>query len=210
MRRLFKIPPLLAIPLGIYAAGLLLLIFWHTISASRGSDPYPTNPASSSYVVNKSSSGPLPLLIGKPAPDFTLTGLDGTTHRLQDYIGKQVILNFWATWCAPCRLEMPLLQRTYARLQTNGLVIIGVDQAENATTVSNFVKELNVTFPILFDDRNLSVTQTYGVIGLPTTFFIDTKGIVQAKQIGMVTDETLPLYLDQFAVWDGSTPTLPR
>src|SRR5258708_5256357 len=168
MRQRLKIPALILIPIGIYAFGFLALFLWKTISASSGSGS-PVGPPAVAFTPSVN----LPQLIGKPAPDFTLTGPDGKTRRLTDYRGKLVVLNFWATWCAPCRLETPLLQKTYARLQTGGLVILGIDQAEDIAPVNSFVKEFNLTYPILLD-TDLSATQAYGVIGLPTTFFIDS------------------------------------
>ncbi len=198
MRQRLKIPALILIPIGIYAIGFLALFLWKTISASSGSESPASGPPTSVFIDN------LPQLVGKPAPDFTLTG-----RRLTDYRGKLVVLNFWATWCAPCRLETPLLQKTYARLQTGGLVILGIDQAEDIAPVNSFVKEFNLTYPILLD-TDLSATQAYGVIGLPTTFFVDPKGIIQAKQIGMLTEDGLQQYLEQFMTPNADKPTAAR
>lgn len=199
MRRRLKLPALVVIPVGMYAIGFLALFIWKTISASPGTGSSPSGPPMSVFVDT------LPQLVGKSAPDFTLIGTDGKTHRLKDYQGNLVVLNFWATWCAPCRLETPLLQMTYARLQTAGLVIIGVDQAEEVGAVNSFVKEFNLSYPILLD-TDLAATQAYGVIGLPTTFFVDPKGIVRAKQIGMLTDDSLQQYLEQFLTPISETP----
>src|SRR5258708_12245204 len=200
MRRRLKIPTLILIPIGIYAIGFLALFLWKTISAAPGAGSPASGPPTSVFVDT------LPQLIGKPAPDFTLTGTDGKTHRLKDYQGQLVVLNFWATWCAPCRLETPLLQKTYAGLQNAGLVIIAVDQPEEDGAVNSFVKEFNLTYPILLDS-DLAATQAYGVIGLPTTFFVDPKGIMHAKQIVMLTDSNLQQYLEQFMTPKGDKPT---
>src|SRR5258707_15384714 len=170
MRQRLKIPALVLIPVGIYAVGFLVLFVWQTINASPGGGSRASGPPTSVFVDT------LPQLIGKGAPDFTLTGTDGKAYRLKDYQGKLVVLNFWATWCAPCRLETPLLQKTYARLQNAGLVIVGIDQAEDVAPVNSFVKEFSLTYPILLDS-DLTTTQAYGVVGLPTSFFLDSKGI---------------------------------
>ena len=190
MKRQFRIPALLAIPVGIYAIGFVALL----ISQSAVQSPLQTNTV---------------LLIDHPAPDFALSGIDGKIHHLKDYSGKRIVLNFWATWCVPCRQEMPLLQKTYAQLQSNGLVVIGVDQQEDAGTVSAFLKEVNVTYPILLDN-DLSAFHAYGVMGIPITFFIDTNGIVRAKSIGALTDNLLQQYLDHFPKWDSATTTPPH
>jgi peroxiredoxin len=203
MRLRLKIPALILIPVGIYAIGFLALFLWKTVTASPGTGLPPSGPPASVFVDK------FPQLVGKPAPDFVLTGTDGKTHRLKDYPGKLVVLNFWATWCAPCRLETPLLQKTYARLQTGEFVVLGVDQAEDIAPVNSFVKEFNLTYPILLD-TDLAATQAYGVIGLPTTFFVDPKGIVQAKQIGMLTEGSLQQYLDQFMASSGDKATASR
>src|SRR5258708_23588262 len=169
MRRRLKIPALILIPIGIYAVGFLALFLWKTISAAPGAGSPLSGPPTSVFVDT------LPQLIGKPAPDFTLTGTDGKTHRLKDYQGQLVVLNFWATWCAPCRLETPLLQKTYAGLQNAELAIIGVVQAEEVAAVTSFVKEFNLGDPILLGSA-LAAAQPYGVIGLPTTYLFAATG----------------------------------
>jgi cytochrome c biogenesis protein CcmG, thiol:disulfide interchange protein DsbE len=125
-------------------------------------------------------------------------GLDGKPHRLKDYRGKQVILNFWASWCAPCRVETPLLQAAYQRLANRGVVVIGVNMREDPTTARRFVDEYGVTYPILLD-RDADVAIAYEAFGLPTTFFIDPDGVIQAKEIGVVTQESLSKNLSLIA-----------
>jgi peroxiredoxin len=116
---------------------------------------------------------------GAPAPDFALTDLNGDTHALEAYRGRPVIINFWATWCPPCRSEMPDLQEVYEKYQDDGLVLLAVNQAETPATVGEFVDELGLTFPILMDN-NLSVSQgLYEVEAYPTTYFIDRDGRIQ-------------------------------
>ncbi len=124
---------------------------------------------------------------GSLAPDFTLTGLDGEQHRLSEYRGKAVILNFWASWCLPCREEMPLFEQVYNR-QQDELTILGVDVGEDRATVQAFIDELGITFPILLD-QDQAVTQTYRVYGIPTSFFLDKNGVIRDMVIGRVPDE---------------------
>src|SRR5260370_14414274 len=102
MRKRLKIPAVILIPISLYAIGVLALFLWKTINAAPGAGSLTPGPPTSVFVDN------LPLLIGKPAPDFTLTGLDSKSHQLKDYQGKLVLLNLWATWSLPCRLARPL------------------------------------------------------------------------------------------------------
>jgi cytochrome c biogenesis protein CcmG, thiol:disulfide interchange protein DsbE len=138
-----------------------------------------------------SSAGALPPAptIGHPAPDFTLTGLDGKTFTLSELRGQPVVLNFWATWCPPCRAEMPELQAASERLDGE-VAIIGVNQGENAQQVSGFVQPLGFTFPMPLDE-SMGVSRQYLVRNLPTTFFIDRDGIIRHAQVGPLTEATL-------------------
>jgi peroxiredoxin len=142
------------------------------------------------------STGALPPApaVGHPAPDFTLTDLDGNTFTLSELRGQPVVLNFWATWCPPCRAEMPELQAASERL--NGEVaIIGVNQGENAQQIAGFVQPLGFTFPMPLDER-MDVSRQYLVRNLPTTFFIDRDGIIRYTQVGPLTEATLAQRLE--------------
>lgn len=150
------------------------------------------------FVYGPPTETPLPM--GQLAPEFSLTGLEGKLHQLEDYRGHLVVLNFWATWCGPCRIEMPLLEQTYARLKLTGLVIIGVNMLEAKSTVQDYVQALNITFPILLASDD-SVAKSYGVFGLPMTFFIDSNGILRDKYIGLLTEEILQHYLDDLTAF---------
>ena len=123
-------------------------------------------------------------MTGFLAPDFTLTALEGGDVQLSTLRGKPVILNFWATWCPPCRAEMPELEALWQRYQDDGLLLIGVDQGEDAATVERFARGLvGTTFPLLLD-TNQAVGRAYGVRALPTTVFIDAEGRIQDVRIG--------------------------
>ncbi|EML9731661.1 TPA: redoxin domain-containing protein [Bacillus cereus] len=132
--------------------------------------------------------------IGKSAPDFTLTKLDGTNVKLSDLKGKKVILNFWATWCGPCQQEMPDMEAFYKEHKEN-VEILAVnytpsEKGGGEEKVSNFAKEKGITFPILLD-KNIDVTTAYKVITIPTSYFIDTKGVIQDKFIGPMTQKEM-------------------
>ena len=126
-----------------------------------------------------------PLAPPQAAADFRLPDMDGEMHALSDYRGKVVMLNFWATWCPPCRREMPSMQRLYEKYQGRGLVVVAVNQWEDPDLVFEFTGRLSLdpTFPILFD-RESRVSEQYGVKGLPTTYLLDKAGRIQFRAIG--------------------------
>jgi thiol-disulfide isomerase/thioredoxin len=119
------------------------------------------------------------------APGFELQDMDGEKYTLQDYKGKVVMLNFWATWCPPCREEMPSLEAVYQDLKDKDFVVIAVNQWESPDHVFPYLGQLSVfpSFPILFD-REGTVSKDYDVKGLPTTYLIDKDGKVVYRAIG--------------------------
>jgi peroxiredoxin len=120
-----------------------------------------------------------------PAPDFTLEDMDKRKFSLKDYRGKVVLLNFWATWCPPCRREMPSLERLHQKFKGKDFVVLALNQMEDGDKVFTFTGDLGVelTFPIIFD-KDSSVSRAYGVQGLPTTYVVDKKGNVRFRAIG--------------------------
>ncbi len=126
--------------------------------------------------------------IGKLAPDFTLQSLDGQTVSLNDLRGQPVFINFWASWCGPCREEMPLIQAVYERQagQSQSAVILGINIGESPSTVEGFMQENGLSFPVLLDIEQ-TVAQDYNIRAIPTTFFIDSEGIIREIKIGAFT-----------------------
>lgn len=130
---------------------------------------------------------------GEPAPPFTLDAIDGGTVSLADYRGKVVMVNLWATWCAPCRLEMPSMQRVYEEYRDQGFEVLaisvdaepGIRQPDGTIRglVSDFVEELGLTFPVVVDPAG-DTERIYGVSGLPTTFLIDREGQIRVRELG--------------------------
>lgn len=119
------------------------------------------------------------------APDFTLSDMDETTHTLSDLRGNYVLVNFWATWCPPCRKEMPSLEFLYQQYKDRSFRVLAVNQFEDPDHVFSYMGELDVfpAFPILFD-RKSEVSERYGVRGLPTSFIIDPQGRIIYRAIG--------------------------
>ncbi len=119
------------------------------------------------------------------APDFTLEDMDGKKFSLKQYRGKVVLLNFWATWCPPCRREMPSMQRVYEHFKGRNFVVLALNQEEDVDQVFAYEGGLDVspTFPVLFDKVS-KVSHAYGVHGIPTTYLIDKKGYIRFRAIG--------------------------
>lgn len=143
--------------------------------------------------------------VGSPAPDFELMTLDGSTMRLSDYAGRPVILNFWATWCAPCRLEMPELQRAQTEFDAieNGPIVLAINEGDSAEQVGEFFDEVGLTMPALLDAEG-DVGSTYGAFFLPTTVIIAPDGTVAAVHRGMISRNQLDTYLSGIAPAEGS------
>ena len=133
-------------------------------------------------------------LVGYAAPDFLLTTAVGDELRLSSLRGQPLVLNFWATWCGPCRFEMPALLRLEAEY-AGSAAVIGVNQGESAEIVTQFASNLNIDYPLLLDPGN-AINQQYGVRGLPTTLFIDADGIIRDQIIGAASEAVLAEKLD--------------
>lgn len=136
--------------------------------------------------------------VGNRAPDFELQTLSGSTIRLSGLQGKVVILNFWATWCAPCQQEMPLLQARADQYQSS-LVILGINYDEPANLVQDFVTKLDITFPILLDPGS-KIQNLYRVRGYPTSVIIDKSGVIRIVHIGELSSTMLDNYLKKLGI----------
>jgi cytochrome c biogenesis protein CcmG, thiol:disulfide interchange protein DsbE len=132
-------------------------------------------------VVNFNKKEVVVLESGKAAPDFTLQTVDGQNVKLSDLKGKVVVVNFWATWCEPCRQEMPAIEKAYEHYKDQGLVVLGVNLKENNVSVKGFAENYHLTFPIVMDKDGSVAVDTYKVKPIPTSFFIDRQGILRQK-----------------------------
>ena len=140
------------------------------------------------------TGGP-PLQVGDLPYNFNLTDLAGNQVALQEFAGKPLIINFWATWCGPCRIEMPHLQNTFETHQEDGLVVLALDQDETPAEVSDFFEEFGLTFTPLMDDGK-ATSASYGVgRTLPTSFFINEEGEITAVHRGPMTQGQIDGYL---------------
>jgi thiol-disulfide isomerase/thioredoxin len=138
---------------------------------------------------------PVPDLVieGNPAPDFAGKTPTGESVSLSDYRGSIVAINFWATWCGPCKAEMPTLQKAY---EQGNLVVLAVNAAEDADTVDAYLRELGLTFPAVLDPDS-AIVDLYGVRVFPTTVFVDADGIVLAERYGPLTPDLIDQYLNR-------------
>ena len=127
---------------------------------------------------------------GQTAPEFTLRTLDGAEVRLSELRGKVVVLNFWATWCGPCREEMPLFEQAKAEREADGLVILAVNVQESDGQVRPFVERLGLTYSIGMD-KNGSLARRYEVRSYPTTYFIGRDGTIEGRRVGAYTRQIL-------------------
>ena len=136
-------------------------------------------------VVWMQSSKYEPLVVGKDAPDFSLPDLQGKSQRLSDYRGKVIFLNFWATWCKPCKEEMPSMQVLWENLKKEDFVMLAVSMDRVTTTkdIPPFVENLKLTFPVLTDSWG-QTDKRYKLMGVPETYIIDQSGVLREKVIG--------------------------
>ena len=125
--------------------------------------------------------------VGAIPPEFSLFNLNGEEVSLSNFSGQPVVINFWATWCAPCRVEMPAIQSRFEKFKDQGLVVLAVDFDEPSDIVSDFRDEFGLTFEILLDP-GAEVQQLYRNRAYPTTFFIDPNGVIQVQHFGPMTE----------------------
>ncbi len=123
---------------------------------------------------------------GSPAPDFEISYSDGRKVRLSDLRGKAVLVNFWATWCPPCRAEVPEIQRAYEKYKAGGFAVVAVNVQESASAVAKFMEEYGMTFTVAIDSSG-AVGRLYRVSGIPASFFVDRDGIVREIIVGSLT-----------------------
>lgn len=137
-----------------------------------------------------------PPTVGMVAPDFTLRLFDGGTFRLADARGSVVVLNFWASWCGPCRAEAPVLERAWRRYRDRGVLLVGVNVQDRPEAARAFAAEFQKTYPLGVDPAG-RIEVVYGLTGLPETFFIDRSGRIVYKFVGPLDDTRLDGILEK-------------
>ncbi|MBK7894071.1 MAG: TlpA family protein disulfide reductase [Anaerolineaceae bacterium] len=168
---------LLAAALVLILGGLAVLV-WMSVQTA-----VPT-PTTNSY------GAPALAQQGGTVTDFTIESLGGFPVSLNDYEGEVIIMNFWATWCPPCRAEMPGINNFYEAYKEEGLVVLAINEEESAETVRPFIELNNFTFPVLLDIEG-RVAQQYSTRSFPTTFIIDRQGVIQHVQTGEISEREL-------------------
>jgi thiol-disulfide isomerase/thioredoxin len=163
---------------NILLLAVLLLGVWLIVATRVQSEP----PVVQSPAAAPSNAAPAPLP-NHPAPDFTLVDLTGAPVQLSELRGQVVLVNVWATWCPPCRAEMPMLQAAYAQSRDQGFTVLAVNQREDAATVAAYMQSGGYTFPALLDGDG-AVSGMYRALVLPSSYFIDRAGVVRAVYKG--------------------------
>ena len=183
---------LLSIALILLAVAIVVVNLWEPNSTEEKKDvaSEENGSASSEDVAKSDSSG---VEIGKTAPDFELVTLKGESVKLSDYKGKKVILNFWATWCPPCKAEMPHMQKFYEENKENGIEILAVNLTDidsGKESIESFVKEYELTFEIPLDQEGV-IGRQYQAFTIPTSYLIDTNGVISNKIVGPMDEEMM-------------------
>jgi cytochrome c biogenesis protein CcmG/thiol:disulfide interchange protein DsbE len=166
-------------------AALFALLIWAVTRDASGPGGLSTNNTSGEAAVVQTSP-----------PGFTLPLYDGGTISLSDLRGKVVMLDFWASWCVPCRVEAPEVERTWQRYKDRGVVFIGIDTWDKEQDARDFIAQFQPTYPVGPDPRG-SIAIDYGVTGIPEKYFIGRDGRIVRKLIGPMTVDRLSAVLDQ-------------
>ena len=176
------------LPLVFFGFGLILII------------------GSAYFILQDSSSqtdfSTIPVKVNYAAPELTLSDIQDVPHSLADYRGQVVLVNLWATWCPPCKEEMPALEAFYNKHKEQGFVVVAINDGDPTKDVLQFVKDYNLTFPVWLDPTYIATEQAFKSINLPTSYVIDRNGIVQLQWVGgisrnMLDKHVVPLITEQ-------------
>lgn len=148
-----------------------------------------------SCLLNCTAAAGTASLVGKPVPALAGVDLHQQPVDLAALRGQRVLLMFWATWCSPCRKEMPLVQAAFAKYQAHGFAVIAVNVGDDAEDANKFLKQFDLKFPVILD-KNGNTAERFQVVGLPTNYFIDSAGVIRAEILGNdLTAERLENFL---------------
>ncbi len=137
----------------------------------------------------------VPVKVNFPSPDLTLTDIQGVSHSLAEYHGQVVLVNLWATWCPPCKKEMPTLQDFYDKYKENGFVVLAINDGDPKADVLRFVQDYGLTFPVWLDPTYIATDKAFNAPNLPTSFVIDRNGTIQLTWIGEINSRMLDKYV---------------
>ncbi len=144
----------------------------------------------------------VPAAANYPAPELTLTDLSGVSHTLAEYRGQVVLVNLWATWCEPCKNEMPALQAYYEKYEKDGFTIVAINDGDPSEDVVQFVKDFALTFPVWLDPTYIATEQAFKTLGLPSSYVIDRNGAVRLQWIGGIERRALEKYVTPIIMED--------
>ena len=162
----------IVLPLMIAIASLVSILAWGLLNQSS-----PTGQSGAEVV-------------GEIAPNFTMTAFSGDSFNLSDYTGSPVIINFWASWCSPCRVEAPALEKTWRTLRNSNVMVIGINVQDVHYNALDFLEEFDITYPNGTDEQGI-ISIDYGVGAIPVTFLIDELGVVVRRFVGAINEMTL-------------------
>jgi len=173
---------------------VVALAVWYVMRSSGASPRMPASQgvatSPSELAVRATSSLSQRPSEGALAPDLVLDTLEGERISLSDYRGKVVLVNFWASWCGPCRVEIPELQRVHSELAKRGFEILAVNVGEGADDISGFVEAVDMRFPVLLDG-DARVARFYALRGIPASFLVDKAGVIRMVHVGVLTESLL-------------------
>lgn len=163
--------------------------------------------ATSAYLILRDISPPsdfstIPVKVSFPAPELTLMDTGGVSRSLADYRGQVVLVNLWATWCPPCKEEMPALQSFYNEHKDQGFLVVAINDGDPTADVLQFVKDYQLTFPVWLDPTYIATEQAFKTLNLPSSFVIDRDGMVRLQWVGGISRKMLgqhvsPLIMEQ-------------
>jgi cytochrome c biogenesis protein CcmG/thiol:disulfide interchange protein DsbE len=137
----------------------------------------------------------VPIEVNFPAPELTLTDMQGVSRSLADYRGQVVLINLWATWCPPCKDEMPTLQAFYDKHKDRGFIIIAINDGDPEPDVLQFVRDYKLTFPVWLDPTHIATEKAFKTLNLPSSFVIDREGTIRLRWVGGISRKMLDKYV---------------
>lgn len=146
-------------------------------------------------IPNQSDISAIPAEVSHASPELTLTDIQGVSRSLSDYRGQVTLVNLWATWCPPCKEEMPFLQAYYDKYKDKGFTIIAINDGDPTPDVLQFVKDYQLTFPVWLDPTYIATEQAFKTLNLPSSFVIDRNGTIRLQWVGGVNLKTLEKYV---------------